>query len=134
MSGNHETRGSRDARGDEPTGNEAEEHAVNETEPTTQRFPGAEGPHDTAGGAAAPAASAPVAQSTAQTAPQERRLPARFSTILWGVIVLAFAVAVGALRNADAIPDPLTWITGALIVGGVALVVIGIAAALRRAG
>jgi len=58
--------------------------------------------------------------------------PARFGTILWGVILLVFAGAMLTSTLTDVRIDPLAWITGGLIATGAVLVVAGIAAAVRR--
>ncbi|GAB3618599.1 hypothetical protein GCM10027416_31560 [Okibacterium endophyticum] len=60
------------------------------------------------------------------------RHPARFGTILWGVLLLVFAGLMIAGRMLPFALDPVTWITGGLIAIGLVLVVAGIAAAMRR--
>ncbi|NQX13207.1 hypothetical protein HQQ80_16390 [Microbacteriaceae bacterium VKM Ac-2855] len=74
--------------------------------------------------AAAPAAYAPP--------PVETRLPARVGTIVWGILLLGFCAYTGVIALGGAAPNPVTWLTGALILGGAALVVVGIAAAARK--
>jgi len=83
----------------------------------------------------------PEDQGTAPTAPLDpagqarRRLPANFGAIFWGLLVTAFAVVVGATTLSPRLRiDPVLWVTGGLLTAGVALVVIGILAAVRRAG
>lgn len=72
---------------------------------------------------------------TAPTPPKptvDRARPARFGTILWGVVLLIFAGAmlIGTLTEVRI--DALGWITGGLIATGAILVVAGVAAAVRR--
>lgn len=80
-----------------------------------------------ASGAASREATSPPAPPSAPT-----RRAVRVSTVLWGAALLAFAVYMIFAVVAGSRPDPFAWVTGSLIVGGICLVVIGIAAALRR--
>lgn len=59
--------------------------------------------------------------------------PARFGTILWGVLLLVFSAYMLSTVFMPAWLDPVTWITAGLVLAGVVLVVAGIAAATRRA-
>jgi len=58
----------------------------------------------------------------------------RFSTIVWGVAVLAFAVYMAIEAMAPGSLDPLIWLLGGVVLLGIALVVGGIVAAARRTG
>ncbi|MET1052006.1 MAG: hypothetical protein ABWX65_05135 [Mycetocola sp.] len=60
------------------------------------------------------------------------RLPARFGTILWGVLLLGFAAVMIANSVTPFDVDPVTWLIGGLIAAGALLVIAGIAAAVRR--
>jgi hypothetical protein len=62
-----------------------------------------------------------------------RRRPL-FGTIIWGVILLALAgyVLLGVLVPAPA--DPTLWLLGGVVVIGLLLIIVGVIAALRRAG
>lgn len=62
----------------------------------------------------------------------ERGRPARFGTILWGVVLLIFAGAMLVGTVTEVRIDALGWITGGLIATGAILVIAGIAAAVRR--
>jgi hypothetical protein len=73
----------------------------------------------------------PVAPGAA-SAPRRNR--PRFSTILWGVLLLVFAGFMVAWTVLPTAPDPTLLLLGAVIAIGVALVAAGIAAASRRAG
>jgi hypothetical protein len=64
--------------------------------------------------------------------PEPERLRPRFGTIFWGVILLVFAAFMVTNAIVPFVLDPSTWIIGALVAGGVILVVAGIAAAVRR--
>ncbi|GAA3881017.1 hypothetical protein GCM10022381_24080 [Leifsonia kafniensis] len=75
--------------------------------------------------------AAPVAPGAA-SAPRRNR--PRFSTILWGVLLLVFAGFMVAWTVLPTAPDPTLLLIGAVIAIGVALVAAGIAAASRRAG
>ncbi|TFC69972.1 MULTISPECIES: hypothetical protein [unclassified Cryobacterium] len=82
-------------------------------------------------------AAAPTAAAAEPAYPEaSMRLLRRplFSTIVWGVILLALAgyVLLGVLVPAPA--DPTLWLLGGVIVIGLLLIVVGIIAALRRAG
>jgi hypothetical protein len=79
------------------------------------------------------ASAAPSAPSEPYVPPLERtRLPARASTIVWGVLLLGFCAWTGVIALGGSIPNPITWLTTALIVGGIALVLAGIATAARK--
>ncbi|MBG6238668.1 hypothetical protein IWX78_001640 [Mycetocola sp. CAN_C7] len=65
-------------------------------------------------------------------ATRKSRLPARFGTIFWGVLLLGFAAFMIANSVMPVIVDPVTWLIGGLIAVGAVLVVAGIAAAIRR--
>ena len=71
------------------------------------------------------------APPAASVRPRSRPL---FGTIVWGVILLALAgyVLLGVLVPAGA--DPTLWLLGGVILIGLLLIVVGIIAALRRAG
>ena len=71
--------------------------------------------------AATPAAAAPAA-----------RLRPRFATILWGVLLLAFATYMAVFTLLPVPPDPTLWLLGGVIAVGLGLVVAGIAAAARH--
>ncbi|NQX26326.1 hypothetical protein HQQ81_03055 [Microbacteriaceae bacterium VKM Ac-2854] len=76
---------------------------------------------------------APIPTVTPYSPPtEEKRLPARVSTIVWGILLLGFCAWTGVIALGGSIPNPITWLTTALIVGGIALVLVGIAAAVRR--
>lgn len=79
-------------------------------------------PFTATGGAAAGAASV------------TRRYRPLFGTILWGVILLAFAAFMVIWTIVPATLDPSLWLLGGVIAVGLVLVVAGIAAASRRAG
>jgi hypothetical protein len=66
------------------------------------------------------------------TAPEPERLRPRFGTIFWGVILLVFAAFMVTNAIVPFVVDPSTWVIGALVAGGIVLVVAGIAAAVRR--
>ncbi|MBG6213989.1 MAG: hypothetical protein LH475_01080 [Cryobacterium sp.] len=68
----------------------------------------------------------------AQPAASAARLHPRFSTILWGVLLLAFATCVVVFSLVPIRPDPTLWLLGGVIAVGLGLVVAGIAAAARR--
>lgn len=70
-------------------------------------------------------ASAPVPEG-------RKRLPARFGTIFWGVLLLAFAGFMIANAVVPFVYDPVTWLIAGLIAAGAVLVIAGIAAAIRR--
>ncbi|PJJ55769.1 hypothetical protein [Compostimonas suwonensis] len=78
-----------------------------------------------------PTGTAPTGTASV-TAPQPRRYPARIGTIIWGMLLLAFAAYMIITTVVPPVADPVTLITGALIAGGLALVIVGIAAASRR--
>ncbi|MGK9147369.1 hypothetical protein KXS11_07075 [Plantibacter flavus] len=81
----------------------------------------------------APTPTAPQAGSkTGAPTPIPTTRPARFGTILWGVVLLVFAAAMFTSTITEMRIDPLTWITGGLIATGAVLVLAGIAAAVRR--
>ncbi|TFC58817.1 hypothetical protein E3O62_10015 [Cryobacterium sp. TMT2-15-1] len=82
-------------------------------------------------------AAAPTAEAAEPAYPEVSVRPLRrplFGTIVWGVILLALAgyVLLGVLVPAPA--DPTLWLLGGVIVIGLLLIVVGIIAALRRAG
>ena len=83
------------------------------------------------------AAASPSAASRA-TAPlraaEPQRLPARFGTIFWGVLLLTFAGFMIVNSVVPVVQDPVTWLIGGLIAAGAVLVIAGIAAAVRRTG
>lgn len=88
-----------------------------------------------------PPAAADVATDAAPAEPAaapyippavEGRLPARASTIVWGILLLGFCAWTGVIALGGSIPNPITWLTTALIVGGIALVLVGIVAAVRK--
>ncbi|TFD66385.1 hypothetical protein [Cryobacterium ruanii] len=61
------------------------------------------------------------------------RLRPRFGTILWGILLLAFAIYMVVFTLLPVPPDPTLWLLGGVIAVGLGLVVAGIAAAARRA-
>ena len=65
---------------------------------------------------------------------KRKRLPARFGTIFWGVLLLAFAGFMIVNSIVPVVQDPVTWLIGGLIAAGAVLVIAGIAAAVRRTG
>lgn len=69
---------------------------------------------------------------TAATAVESKRLPARFGTIFWGVLLLAFAGFMVANAVVPFVQDPIVWLIAGLIAAGAVLVIAGIAAAVRR--
>ena len=69
---------------------------------------------------------------TAATAVETKRLPARFGTIFWGVLLLAFAGFMVANAVVPFVQDPIVWLIAGLIAAGAVLVIAGIAAAVRR--
>ena len=77
-----------------------------------------------------PNQAAPVGEATASAA----RLRPRFGTILWGILLLAFAAYMVVLTLLPVPPDPTLWLIGGVIAVGLGLVVAGIAAAARHAG
>ena len=79
-----------------------------------------------------PDAELPTARP-AEGAPSATR-PARFGTILWGVLLLVFAAFMVVWTVVPTGPDPTLWLLGAVIATGLLLVVAGIVAASRRAG
>lgn len=81
---------------------------------------------------ATPTEAAPTAAFPAASAAPRRR--PRFAPIVWGAMLLAFAVYVVAARLLPTPPDPTFWLLGGIIVVGLTLVVAGIMAAARRAG
>lgn len=60
-----------------------------------------------------------------------RRRP-RFSTIIWGFVLLIFAVYMVLRSVTQASLDPTFWLLGAVITLGLILVVAGIVTAVRR--
>jgi len=76
----------------------------------------------------APQATAPL------PAAEPKRLPARFGTIFWGVLLLTFAGFMIVNSVVPVVQDPVTWLIGGLIAAGAVLVIAGIAAAVRRTG
>ena len=93
--------------------------------PTASASPDADDP-DTwfPADATAPAGPRPGAEST--------RLPARFGTIFWGVLLLCFAGFMIVNTVFPLVLDPVSWLIGGLIAAGAVLVIAGIAAAVRR--
>ena len=75
------------------------------------------------------AEAAPAA--TAEPVPRRRPL---FPTMLWGILMLAFAAFMGARELVPGGLDLVTWLLTAVVGIGLLLVVAGIAAASRRAG
>ena len=78
----------------------------------------------------APNADTPTVDSALPAAP---RLRPRFGTILWGILLLAFATYMVVFTLLPVPPDPTLWLLGGVIAVGLGLVVAGIAAAARRA-
>ncbi|WP_022884527.1 hypothetical protein [Glaciibacter superstes] len=98
---------------------------ASQPEPQTGTYGASTGPttpFTATGGAAAGAASV------------TRRYRPLFGTILWGVILLAFAAFMAIWTIVPATLDPSLWLLGGVIAVGLVLVVAGIAAASRRAG
>lgn len=73
----------------------------------------------------------PVATERTPAA-ERKRLPARFGTIFWGVLLLVFAGFMVANAVVPFVQDPVTWLIAGLIAAGAVLVIAGIAAAVRR--
>ena len=73
--------------------------------------------------------AAPAGEET----PSAPRLRPRFGTILWGILLLAFATYMVVFTLLPVPPDPTLWLLGGVIAVGLGLVVAGIAAAARRA-
>ena len=76
-----------------------------------------------------PNQAAPAGEAT----PSAPRLRPRFGTILWGILLLAFATYMVVFTLLPVPPDPTLWLLGGVIAVGLGLVVAGIAAAARRA-
>ena len=76
-----------------------------------------------------PNQAAPAGEAT----PSAPRLHPRFGTILWGILLLAFATYMVVFTLLPVPPDPTLWLLGGVIAVGLGLVVAGIAAAARRA-
>ncbi|MFC5929370.1 hypothetical protein D6T64_19955 [Cryobacterium melibiosiphilum] len=97
------------------------------TETTATATTSAEAP------ATAPAAATPPAAPFAweQPAASARHRP-RFATILWGALLLGFAVFMAAWTLFPGTLDPTLWLLAAVIGVGLVLVIAGIAAATRR--
>lgn len=126
------------------TGNAAGDTAADTTGDTaaTLRYPPGTEPvypatgvsdYPVAGAPGYPAASVPVApaQPAASVRPPRRPL---FGTIVWGVLLLAFAayMLIGVLVPAPA--DPTFRLLGGVIAIGLLLIIVGIVAAIRRRG
>jgi len=77
--------------------------------------------------------TSPISTTSVTDTAERRRNPARIGTIIWGFLVTAVAAMVALTTDLVQIEDPTAWLIGGLVVGGAALVVAGIAAALRRA-
>ncbi|TFD61681.1 hypothetical protein E3T39_06505 [Cryobacterium suzukii] len=105
------------------TANLADNPTVPDPEP---RIPPRE--HD-----ATPSFFAPNTDRPTTTAAAMPRLRPRFATILWGILLLAFAAYMVVFTLLPAPPDPTLWLLGGVIAVGLGLVVAGIAAAARRA-
>ena len=80
---------------------------------------------------AAPSSFAPNTAMPSAAAITPRLRP-RFGTILWGILLLAFATYMVVSTLLPAPPDPTLWLLGGVIAVGLGLVVAGIAAAARR--
>ncbi|TFB77384.1 hypothetical protein E3O06_01135 [Cryobacterium glaciale] len=78
----------------------------------------------------APSTDAPT---TATAPPAASQLRPRFGTILWGILLLAFATYMVVFTLLPVPPDPTLWLLGGVIAVGLGLVVAGIAATARRA-
>ena len=118
-----------------PTG---ETKPINPTGATEQSNPSAsDGTDDPSRWFSSDAAATPTGASQA-TAPlpaaEPQRLPARFGTIFWGVLLLTFAGFMIVNSVVPVVQDPVTWLIGGLIAAGAVLVIAGIAAAVRRTG
>ena len=70
--------------------------------------------------------------TTPTPAVDRKRLPARFGTIFWGVLLLVFAGFMVANAVVPFVQDPVAWLIAGLIAAGAVLVIAGIAAAVRR--
>lgn len=90
-------------------------------------------PTDATGASTASTAAPAEAQAPVVDTAERRRHSARIGTIIWGFLVAAVAAVVALTTNLVQIEDPTAWLIGGLVVGGAALVVAGIAAAVRRA-
>ncbi|MDJ0350903.1 hypothetical protein [Cryobacterium sp. PH29-G1] len=78
-------------------------------------------------------AANPLADGSTPATTAVRRLRPRLGTILWGILLLAFAAYMVIVTLLPVPPDPTLWLLGGVIVVGLGLVVAGIAAAARRA-
>lgn len=103
--------------------------SANPTLPHPQAAPLSE-EHDVRPSFFAPNTDAPTVGTLLPTTP---RLRPRFGTILWGVLLLAFATYMVVFTLLPVPPDPTLWLLGGVIAVGLGLVVAGIAAAARRA-
>ncbi|SEM70355.1 hypothetical protein E3O25_15425 [Cryobacterium sp. TMT1-3] len=87
--------------------------------------------HDVTKNFFAPNTDKPTTAEITAAAPP--RLRPRFGTILWGILLLAFATYMVVFTLLPVPPDPTLWLLGGVIAVGLGLVVAGIAAAARRA-
>lgn len=115
------------------------EYAMEPTHPLPPEPPDLtpEPPYAVAPTTSVPAGGGAVAGAVEPEYPEASVRPRRsplLGTIIWGVILLALAgyILLGVLIPAPA--DPTLWLLGGVIVIGLLLIVIGIIAALRRAG
>ena len=74
-----------------------------------------------------------IPTATPATPAAAPRLRPRFGTILWGILLLAFATYMVVFTLLPVPPDPTLWLLGGVIAVGLGLVVAGIAAAACRA-
>lgn len=111
-----------------------------DAQPTMPLNPGGDTPHPGDAQPTTPlktdAWASTIRPSPEMTSPASapRRNRPRFSTILWGVLLLVFAGFMVAWTVLPTAPDPTLLLLGAVIAIGIALVAAGIAAASRRAG
>lgn len=75
----------------------------------------------------------PAGVGAAAAPPRRPRRPL-FGTILWGVILLAFAAYMLVSTVLPSPVDPTLWLLGGVVAVGVLLMLAGLAASLRRAG
>lgn len=73
-----------------------------------------------------------MTEPTPTAASASRRRRPRFSTIVWGIVLLVFAIYMALQSVVPGDLDPTFWLLGGVITLGLVLVVAGIVAATRR--